>query len=181
MSYWRQCKLDCKCNQKVKETIARKVSEAKKIEYEQKKRLEQFQKGIREGSIVTISKMIYKMSIYMTSKTNDCRRDISAEQIQNILDQQVAKIPELSSFYSDNRTVILHYNSSFDVQRELRPLIKKKEGAAGRLERRKNDELESIKKSLEKLKKLEKSLEVWKEGTRREGQVESIIITDMHF
>ena len=36
-------------------------------------------------------------------------------------------------------------------------------------------------KSLEKLKALEKSLYVWKEGTRREGQVESIIITDMHF
>ena len=111
MSYWRQYKLDCKCKQKVEETIQRKISEAQKIEYEQKKRLEQFQKGIREGAVVIISKMIYKMSIYMTSKANDCRRDISTEQIQNVLDQQVAKIPELSSFYGDNRTVILHYNS----------------------------------------------------------------------
>ncbi len=173
--------MDCPCNQKVQETIQRKISEAKKIEYEQKKRLDQFQKGIREGAIVTISKMIYKMSIYMTSKDYDCRRDISPEQIQIILDQKVAKIPELISFYGDNRTMILQHNERFDVQKELRPLTKKKEGAAGRLERRKNDELDGIKKSLEKLKALEKSLQVWKEGTRREGQVESIIITDMHF
>lgn len=173
--------MDCQCKQKVQETIHRKISEARKIEYEQKKRLDQFQKGIREGAVITISKMIYKMTIYITSKAHDCRRDISAEQIQIVLDQQVAKIPELSSFYADNRARILQYNSTFDVQRELRPLVKKKEGAAGRLERRKNDELEAIKKSLEKLKTLEKSLEIWKEGSRREGQVESIIITDMHF
>ena len=173
--------MDCQCKQKVQETINRKISEARKIEYEQKKRLDQFKKGIREGAVITISKMINKMTIYITSKVNDCRRDISAEQIQNVLDQQVAKIPELSSFYADNRARILQYNSTFDVQRELRPLVKKKEGAAGRLERRKNDELEAIKKSLEKLKTLEKSLDIWKEGSRREGQVESIIITDMHF
>ncbi len=157
------------------------MSEAKKIEYEEKKRLEQFQMGIREGAIVTISKMIFKMSIYITSKIHDCGRDINAEQIQNVLDNQVAKISELSSFYGDNRTVILHHNSTFDIQKELRPLTKNKDGAAGRLERRKNDELELIKKSLEKLKKLEKSLEIWKEGIRKEGRVESIIITDMHF
>jgi hypothetical protein len=172
--------LDCECNKKVQETINRKRAEARKIEYEQKKRLEQFQKGIHEGAIITISKMIYKMSIYSTSKIYECRRDISEEQIQNVLDQHVSKIPELSIFYANNRMTIHRHNESFDVQQELRALTKKKEGAAGRLEKRKNDELEVIKKSLEKLEKLKKSLAIWKEGTRKEGQVESIMITDMH-
>jgi hypothetical protein len=180
MNYWRWYRLDCECNQKVQETINRKMSEARKIEYEQKKRLEQFQKGIHEGAVITISKMIYKMSIYSTSKIHECKRDISDEQIQNVLDQHISKISELSLFYADNRIEIHRHKESFDVQHELRSLTKKKEGAAGRLEKRKNDELEIIKKSLEKLEKLEKSLAIWKEGTRKEGRVESIMITDMH-
>ena len=172
--------MNCECNQKVKETIGRKISEAKKVEYEQNKRLEQFQKGIKEGAIITISKMIYKMSIYSTSKAHECSRNITVEQIQNDLDQQTSKIPELSNFYANHRIEVLQHEESFDVQKELRSLTKKKEGAAGRLEKRKNDELEVIKKSLEKLVDLEKSLAIWKEGTRKEGQVNSIMITDMH-
>jgi hypothetical protein len=180
MSYWSEYELNCECNQKVKETIGRKISEAKKVEYEQNKRLEQFQKGIKEGAIITISKMIYKMSIYSTSKAHECSRNITVEQIQNDLDQQTSKIPELSNFYANHRIEVLQHEESFDVQKELRSLTKKKEGAAGRLEKRKNDELEVIKKSLEKLVDLEKSLAIWKEGTRKEGQVNSIMITDMH-
>jgi len=172
--------LDCECNKKVQETINRKISEAKMVQYEQQKHLELFQKGIHEGAIITISKMIYKMSIYSTSKSYECQRDISDEQIQNVLDQNISKIPELSTFYANNRMEILRHKESFDVRQELRALTKKKEGAAGRLEKRKNDELEVIKKSLEKLEKLKKSLAIWKEGTRKEGQVESIMITDMH-
>ena len=180
MSYWREYELNCECNQKVQETINRKISEAKKVEYEQNKRLEQFQKGIKDGAVITISKMIYKMSIYSTSKKNDCSKNITYEQIQNDLDQQISKIPELANFYSNHRMEVLQHAESFDVTKELRSLTKKKEGAAGRLEKRKNDELEVIKKSLEKLTDLEKSLKIWKEGTRKEGQVNSIMITDMH-
>ena len=55
--------MDCECNKKVQETINRKISEAKMVQYEQQKHLELFQKGIHEGAIITISKMIYKMSI----------------------------------------------------------------------------------------------------------------------
>ena len=132
--------MDCECNKKVQETITRKISEAKKVQYEQQKHLELFQKGIHEGAIITISKMIYKMSIYSTSKIYECQRNISDEQIQNVLDQHISKIPELSTFYANNRMEILRHKESFDVRQELRALTKKKEGAAGRLEKRKNDD-----------------------------------------
>jgi len=173
--------LDCDCKTKVNETIQRKISDAKKVEYEQNKKLDQFQDGIREGATANISKKIYNLSIFMTSKAYDCRRDISSDQILTVLDQQIAKIPEIALFYAENRAKILDYNPSENIMSILRKLTRKKETAPGLLEARKNQDLEVIKKSLQKLKQLEKSLEVWKEGIRRESKVEPIVITDMHF
>lgn len=170
----------CDCKSKVEETIKRRIDEAKNIEFEQKKKLDQFQDGIRKGAQSQISRMIYRLGIYQTSLDNDCKRNITHESIMLVLDQIMKKDPMIYSFYSEQRSEIFKEDVNFDNIVILRPLIRIRKKAPGLLTARINREMEGIKKRLEGLEKLEKSLQVWKEGTRREQIVESILITDLH-
>jgi len=171
----------CDCKSKVDETIQLRLDEAKKIEFEQKKKLEQFQDGIRTGAQSLISRMVYRLGIFMTSLANDCTRNISRESILSTLDQRVSEDPQIRFFYSENRSQVVMQGEVLDPSVILRPLTRRYEKAPGLLQANIKREIESIKKSLERLERLEKSLDIWKEGTRREQTVESIVITDLHY
>lgn len=172
--------MSCDCKSKVEETIKRRLDEAKQISLEQKKKLDQFQEGIKEGANSLISRMIYELGVYATSLENNCSRSVTRESVQSTLDRKMTEDSRFSIFYSEHRPEIFKQGEIVDSNQILRPLTKKREKAPGLLQANIVRENENIKKSLERLEKLQKSLNTWKEGTRREQKVESILITDLH-
>lgn len=172
--------MSCNCKDQVRETLQRRIDEAKKIEFEQKKKLDKFQDGIRTGAQSLISRMVYRLGIYQNSFDNDCKYNPSHESVVLTLDKTIWQDTKISTFYSEHRPNILAQKDFFDIVAILRPITRKREKAPGLLKANIGREVEEIKKSLDRLEKLEKSLERWKEGTRREQKVEPIMITDLH-
>ena len=172
--------MSCNCKDKVSETLQRRIDEAKKIEFEQKKKLDKFQDGIKNGAQSLISRMIYKLGIYQNSFDNDCKYNLSHESVISTLDNMTWQDAKISTFYSEHRPKVIEQRDFFDIVAILRPITRKREKAPGLLKADIGREIEEIKKSLDRLEKLEKSLERWKEGTRREQKVEPIMITDLH-
>jgi len=153
---------------------------AKQIEFEQKKKLDQFQEGIKIGAKSQISRMILRLGIYQACLNNNCKRNITHDLVVQALENILKKESVIFSFYSEQRSEIIKQRESFDFASLLKPLTKNPKKAPGLLTARINKEIESIKRSLDRLDKLEKSLQIWKEGTRREQIVDSILITDLH-
>lgn len=170
----------CDCKSRIEETIKRRITEAKQIEFEQKKKLDQFQEGIRIGAKSQISRMIYRLGIYQACLDNNCKRNITHDSVVQAIEHILKKDPIISSFYSEQRSEIITQYENFDFVSLLKPLTRTPQKAPGLLTARINKEIESIKRSLDRLAKLEKSLQIWKEGTRREQIVDSILITDLH-
>jgi len=185
--------MTCSCRQSVKLALSAARRRGEKVEAEQVKRLESFKEGVREGAYELVARHLYRAGVYFAFLDGGLFRDTSPNQVMTALTDRVSNMnAALGEFFRTNISSVERQSHFVDASELLRGILRFKGAvklaeadrlfgsARGLLEGNGQRELSQAEKILERLNRLERYLESWREASRPEAKVEVVEIADMH-
>uniref|UniRef100_A0A6M3M2E8 Uncharacterized protein n=1 Tax=viral metagenome TaxID=1070528 RepID=A0A6M3M2E8_9ZZZZ len=170
----------CSCRVSAEAQLEYALEEARRAQRDRLKRLSLFREGIRDGAHEVAARRLFMAGVYGASLDNGLAKDPDDGMIHEALARRVEDREKLYRFYGENRMLVQEQGRFLNVERVLRGVLRRRRGVEGRLTARAMAELDNAVRALDRLDRLGKMLETWREGLRLESRVALEVIVDMH-